>query len=161
VRFADRVDIDERDAQAVRDGEVLVWLVQAECQPPSYQRMKADSEERCRFNGQKVLRATPLAGSLAESAIAYLDHPNQDQGWLAFSSPYYDGEIHDPTAELPPGTCPICLGNLTESGTCETGHKPIANSEDDDQGTTVVGSIYGPEHRGDTQRLLDEAFGKP
>lgn len=94
VRFKDRTQISENDATHVRDGAVLVWLVKARCEPPSYHPLEKDSDNRYRFNVQVVQAATVLAGKLRDGALAYLDDPTQDQGHLVFDHPIFPEDIY-------------------------------------------------------------------
>lgn len=102
VRFTDRVGITEHDAELVKDGQVVVWIVQSICLPPSYHPFARDSEDRYRFNIQRVERAAALSGPLRESALAYLDDPDQRQGYLAFEAPRHAAEeLRPPEDWLP------------------------------------------------------------
>lgn len=92
VRFKDRTTISETDAEAVRDGAVIVWLVRTVCEPPSYHPVRKDSDDRYRFNIQDVKAAAVLHGELRDGALAYLDDPSQAQGRFVFTSPIYDGD---------------------------------------------------------------------
>lgn len=177
VRFTERTDISERDAAHVRDGAVVVWIVQAECQPPSYHPVAKDSEDRYRFNVQRVQRATVLTGTLRESAIHYLDDPDQRQGYFAFEAHSFDEDgLRDPLSELVPARmCKICLAYYDTSGVCEGGHNVFDTDEGNEEEELSVSyenafalegeipaaprSIYGPGHRGDTQALLKEQWG--
>lgn len=148
VRFRDRVEIGEADAEHVRDGAVVVWLVKARCQPPSYHPTKRDGEERFRFNIQKVEEAVVLHGVLGESALAYLADPSETQGYLGFEAPRYPElpRAPEPTYE------PIEFAEAPE---------PRGDREEfgwDD--SHVVGSVYGRGHEGRTQQLLKEAWGE-
>ncbi len=89
VRFKDRTTISETDAQEVRDGAVIVWIVRARCEPPSYHPVRKDSDDRYRFNVQTVQAAAVLHGELRDDALAYLDDPTQAQGRLRFDAPTY------------------------------------------------------------------------
>lgn len=153
VRFIDRAPITDGEAEYVKDGQVVVWLVQARCQPPSYHPIKPESEERYRFNVQKVERVAVLTGDLRQSAVQYLNDPDQRQGYLAFEAPRF------------PDT-------PTKNDTPKVDQEPEASLDDpapyaweyvqsslDDAGVEVVGSVYrGPES--ETQRLLRETWGE-
>lgn len=138
IRFADRSDIDDADAVHVRDGAVILWIVEAVCQPPSYSK---DGDGRCRFNVQKVKRAGVITGDARDAAFAWLDNPQQ--GRLVFEAPTYPEPVLEPEPE------------------------PVAHQEAtvlhpfDGAGSEIVGSIYGPTHRGETQHLLRETWGEP
>jgi hypothetical protein len=161
VRFKDRTTITERDAQAVRDGAVVVWIVRTVCEPPSYHPVAKDSDDRYRFNIQDVKSAAVLHGELREGALAYLDDPTQTQGRFVFDAPLYNGDpgpaaIVDnlafietgtdwldkplpdlPSSAYPPGGTPLDVSLLTDEP-----------AEDDEPV-----SIYG-EGGSDTQKLL-------
>jgi hypothetical protein len=92
VRFKDRTTITDTDADAVRDGAVIVWIVRTRCQPPSYHPVAKDSDDRYRFNIQTVEAAAVLHDELRDGAIAYLDDPTQNQGRLIFGHPTHTSE---------------------------------------------------------------------
>lgn len=163
VRFKDRTTISERDAQAVKDGAVVVWIVRTVCEPPSYHPMTKDSDERYRFNIQDVKAAAVLHGELREGALAYLDDPTQTQGRFVFDAPVYNGDDPGPAqvtetlvfrevgenwlgplpdlpeSAYPPGSTPLDVDLL----------------DDDDASVRVAGNVYG-EDGSDTQRLLQK-----
>lgn len=161
VRFKDRATITDRDAQAVRDGAVVVWIVRTVCQPPSYHPVKKDSDERYRFNIQDVKAAAVLHDELRDGALAYLDDPTQTQGRLVFDAPVYNGEagpadIVDNLVFVETGTVwpPGPLPDLPPSA-YPPGGTPLevelldVELPDDDERV----SIYGNEGS-DTQKLL-------
>jgi hypothetical protein len=167
VRFKDRTTITDRDAEAVRDGAVVVWIVRTVCEPPSYHPVAKDSDDRYRFNIQDVKSAAVLHGELREGALAYLDDPTQTQGRFVFDAPLYNGDpgpaeittslafeetgegwldgdgwreipLPDlPDSAYPPGGTPLEVSLLTD--------EPVADDE--------PVSIYG-EGGSDTQKLL-------
>lgn len=92
VRFKDRAQISDIDAEAVKDGAVIVWIVRTRCQPPSYHPIGHGSDERYRFNVQTVEAAAVVHGDLRDGALAYLDDPTQTQGRLIFGHPTYEAE---------------------------------------------------------------------
>jgi hypothetical protein len=152
VRFADRTDITDTDAEHVHDGDVVIWIVQAECQPPSYHHSAPESDDRYRFNVQKVQRAVVLTGELRDGAIHYLDHPDQRQGYLAFEAHSFGPNgLHDPLDEPQPEPEPEPVMVPAYE------HDDYLPLDDDVQ---VIGSIYGPGHRGETQSMLREAWGE-
>jgi hypothetical protein len=89
VRFKDRATISETDAEDVKDGAVVVWIVRTRCEPPSYHPVAKDSDDRYRFNIQKVEAAAVLRGPQRDGALAYLDDPTQNQGRFVFESPTF------------------------------------------------------------------------
>jgi hypothetical protein len=137
VRFKDRVEISETDAQHVRDGAVVVWIVKARCQPPSYHPAGRDSDNRYRFNLQQVETATVLTGDLREGALAYIDDPTQNQGRLRFKAPVFP-ELPEP---------------VDEEHVYPTDDLPLAPERWDDDDTV---SIYAPSP---TQKLLAQMWG--
>lgn len=158
VRFKDRTTISETDAEAVRDGAVIVWVVRTVCEPPSYHPIRKDSDDRYRFNIQDVKAAAVLHGDLREGALAYLDDPTQTQGRFVFDSPTYNGEEAGPVE---------VLDNLVfaETGTAwlapelpDSAYAPEAVAvdvdllDDDEHRRTP---IYGPEGS-DVHRLLQQ-----
>jgi hypothetical protein len=158
VRFKDRTTITESDAEGVRDGAVIVWIVRTVCEPPSYHPTKKDSDDRYRFNIQDVKAAAVLHGELREGALAYLDDPTQTQGRLVFDAPVYNGEAgpaeittslaFQETGEIwPPGPLP----DLPESA-YPPGGTPLEIDLLDDDDTERV-SVYGAGGS-DTQKLL-------
>lgn len=151
VRFTDRTEIAEADAPHVRDGAEMVWIVQAACQPPSYHPVTKGSEERYRYNLQRVERAVVLTGALRESAIAYLDDPEQRQGYLAFEAPRYSGEDTEKTE-------PDWHGADDDEEHPAAVDLPLFDL--DDPSVEVVGTIYRPGHESPTQKLLREAWGQ-
>lgn len=146
VRFTNRADITEDDALQVRDGETVIWVVQARCQPPSYHQAGKNSHDRYRYNAQTVERAAVLTGLPREAAIAFLDDPAQEQGYLSFVSPRHPDYEHappEPEDEALPEPYPTDSLPLFELG---------------DDGPQVVASLYkGGET--ETQRLLRETWG--
>jgi hypothetical protein len=92
VRFKDRTEITDTDANTVKDGEVILWIVRTRCQPPSYHPIEKDGDERYRYNIQEVQAAAVLHGDLRDGAIAYLDDPTQRQGRFVFTAPTHAGE---------------------------------------------------------------------
>lgn len=82
VRFQKRTEITERQADMVKDGDTVVWLVKATCLPPQYHAIGKEAEDRYRFNIQDVTDAMPLSGDLREQAIAYMDH-GLDQSYFS------------------------------------------------------------------------------
>lgn len=150
VRFTDRADITVDDATHVHDGDTVIWIVQARCQPPSYHPTGKDSFDRYRFNVQKVERAAVLSGIQAEAAVAYLDDPTQVQGYLSFAAPRYpdlDGEPVAPEVDVDTDTA--------EPEAWEpypTDSLPLFDGD-----VRVVGSVYS--HETETQRLLRETWG--
>ena len=158
VRFKDRTEISDEDAQAVRDGAVIVWVVRTRCQPPSYHPVAKDSDDRYRFNIQQVQAAAVLHGDLREGALAYLDDPIQ--GRFVFDAPTYpdgterlaevnDGLVWRETAGIFP---PTPLPDLPDSAYPPGGTPLEVELIDDD--VPVRTSIYG-ERGSDTQKLLD------
>ena len=168
VRFKDRTTINEHDADAVRDGAVVVWIVRTVCQPPSYHPVKRDSDERYRFNIQNVQAAAVLHGELRDGALAYLDDPTMTQGRFVFDAPLYDGSdepaeintnlaFHEipaewsgplpdmPDSAYPPGGTPLDVKLLAD----------LAGDDEDEDGVRVAGSVYGVGGS-DTQRLLEK-----
>lgn len=144
VRFTDRADITEDDAAHVRDGETVIWIVQARCQPPSYHPTGKESFDRYRFNIQKVERAAVLSGIQAEAAVAYLDDPTQVQGYLSFAAPRHpDLEDQDE---------PATDDSHTDWEPYPTDSLPLFDGD-----VRVVGSVYS--HETETQRLLRETWG--
>lgn len=157
VRFKDRVTITDTDAEAVRDGAVVVWIVRTVCQPPSYHPIKKDSDERYRFNIQDVKSAAVLHDELREGALAYLDDPTQAQGRLVFDAPIYNGEpgpadIVDNLVFRETGTTWLDtpLPDLPDSA-YPPGGTPLEVDLLDDDDTRV--SVYGNEGS-ETQKLL-------
>lgn len=151
VRFTDRTDISDADAKAVRDGDTVIWIVQARCQPPSYHPTGKDSFDRYRFNIQKVERAAVLTGIQAEAAVAYLDDPSQVQGYLSFAAPRY------PDLDEPVVLTPVPDTGEEEPEAWEpypTDSLPLFDGD-----TRIVGSIYRAGHESETQRLLRETWG--
>lgn len=163
VRFKDRVTITDTDAEAVRDGAVVVWIVRTVCQPPSYHPTKKDSDDRYRFNIQNVKAAAVLHDELREGALAYLDDPSQTQGRLVFDAPLYNGdvgpaEIVDNLAFVETGTVwpPGPLPDLPASAYPPGGtplEVDLLDVELPDDDSSVRVSIYG-EEGSDTQKLL-------
>lgn len=152
VRFADRTEIIDQDAEHVRDGVTVVWIVQSVCQPPSYHPVEKDSEDRYRFNVQKVQRAAVLTGVLREQAIAYLDDPDQRQGYFGFEAPRHEAENDDePEVVMAPDDW------LTAEPQPWPADRPMF--ELDDPSREVVGSLYRPGHESPTQKLLRETWG--
>jgi hypothetical protein len=164
VRFKDRATISEIDAEAVRDGAVIVWIVRTVCQPPSYHPMSKGSDERYRFNIQAVQAAAVVHGELRDGALAYLDDPTQTQGRLVFEHPTYSSEDEDPgpadivtsLAFMETGTVwpPGPLPDLPDTA-YGPGNTPLEVDFDDDENSHVVGSVYGPQGS-DAHRLLDK-----
>jgi hypothetical protein len=162
VRFTDRTEITDQDAHLVRDGSTVVWIVQASCQPPSYHPTGKDSEDRYRFNIQKVHRAAVLTGVVREQAMAYLADPSQRQGYFGFEAPRYSGdedvepEPYDADVHMPQGDLPLFeLGELYPADKAE----PVGFLDHEDS-VEVVGSIYRPGHESPTQKLLRETWGE-
>jgi len=73
IRFRLRATVDEHYAGEIRDGETMVWLVQALCKPPQYYPLGKDADERYKLAVQDVQAAAPLVGEGRASALAYLD----------------------------------------------------------------------------------------
>jgi hypothetical protein len=151
VRFKDRVEITDTDAEAVKDGAVVVWIVRTRCQPPSYHPVAKDSEDRYRFNIQEVEAAAVLHGTLRDGAIAYLDDPTMNQGRFVFDHPTYwepgDAETVD-ICEFGKKD-PVATITLADFESADT-----AVIEQDDDGTVhVVGNVYGPTGS-EIQRLI-------
>lgn len=142
VRFKDRTTITDTDADTVRDGAVVVWIVRTVCQPPSYHALKKDSDERYRFNIQNVKAAAVLHGELRDGALAYLEDPTQTQGRLVFDAPVYNGEP-EPVAVTDP-----TILRETGLGWLDTAIASLPVDPEDDRV-----SVYGTEGS-DTQRLL-------
>jgi hypothetical protein len=162
VRFKDRTPITERDAGAVRDGAVVVWIVRTVCEPPSYHPVAKDSDERYRFNIQDVKAAAVLHGELREGALAYLDDPTQTQGRFVFDAPLYNGDpgpaeittslAFEETATHWLGSTP--LPDLPESAYPPGGTPLEVDLLDDDDGSVrVAGNVYG-KGGSETQKLL-------
>lgn len=74
VRFRNRSEITEAEADVVKDGNIICWLVRARCQPPAYTPVAKDEEDRLRLSVQDVQTAVPLTGNLRDSALTYLEH---------------------------------------------------------------------------------------
>jgi len=174
VRFKDRTTITEHDAQAVRDGAVVVWIVRTLCQPPSYHPVAKDTDDRYRFNIQDVQAAAVLHGELRDGALAYLDDPTMTQGRFVFDAPVYNGEagvvdVKDTPAFQETGTAwpPVYLYGSEEPVTTRPlpdlpdsayppGGTPLeVELDDDDETHRVVGSVYGAAGS-DTQKLLEK-----
>lgn len=157
VRFTQRAEISEPDAEHVKDGATIVWVVQAVCQPPSYHPAAKSSEDRYRFNVQRVERAAVLVGDAAEQALAYLADPSQTQGYLRFTEaprhPEGGNGVHHPAEDKLPFT-DLPLDDEDEPYTFD----PSGPLLDDGQ-VEVVGSIYRSGHESETQRLLRENWG--
>lgn len=187
VRFTRRADIDESQAGHVRDGQSIVWLVRAECLPPSYHPISRGSDDRYRFNVQRVESAIPLQGESLDSAAAYLDHQDLDQGYLNFGRPRYpDNEpgsqldelvayLHELGAYREDDTPLSAVQRLVEQRRPEpTGTLPVLFpssvpepvmevypedplASDGHNEIEVVGSIYR-NGASKTQSILEEAF---
>lgn len=165
VRFKDRVTITDEDAQHVRDGAVIIWILRTRCQPPSYHPVEKDSDDRYRFNIQSVQAAAVLHGELREGAIAYLDDPTQGQGRLRFVAPTYpddepvdakDSSVWRETATtFPPHAVDIDtpLPDFPDSA-YPPGGTPLEVDLIDEGAVRTAGSIYG-DRGSDTQKLLD------
>lgn len=180
VRFRGRADITEDDAQSVRDGQTVIWLVRSRCRPPQYHPVTADSDDRYRFNEQDVEVVIPLAGETRNQALAYLDHHGTAQGYLSFDIPRHpsldleqtradlglDRDLDDALAYLdahnarrPGETLVDVLRRLLEPEP-EPGPVPLPLPPPGD-GVEVVGSVYRNGHPGATQAILEEQFGRP
>lgn len=127
VRFTKRVEIDERYTDELRDGSIVMWLVRARCQPPSYHPVtrKDDDLDRYRLNVQDLEEAIPLTGALRESAIVHMEH-GEDQSYLAFQNPSYDAAgTHDPREVSAQARLDILRFHLTEVGVIHDGEDPV------------------------------------
>lgn len=164
VRFKDRVTITETDAEAVRDGAVVVWIVRTVCRPPSYHPTKKDSDDRYRFNIQDVKAAAVLHDELREGALAYLDDPTQTQGRLVFDAPLYNGDagpadivdnlVFTETGTVwPPGPLPDLPATAYPPGATPIEVDLLNSIPLDDDESAMRVSIYGKEGS-DTQKLL-------
>lgn len=163
VRFKDRVTINEVDAEAVRDGAVIVWIVRTVCQPPSYHPIKKDSDERYRFNIQDVKAAAVLHGELRDGALAYLDDPTQTQGRFVFEAPLYNGDagpadivdnlvFRETGTVWPPGPLPDLPDSAYPPGGTPLEVELLDVELPDDESSERI-SIYS-EEGSDTQKLL-------
>jgi hypothetical protein len=113
VRFRNRVEINDSQADLVKDDMVVAWLVRARCEPPQYHPVTKDAEERYRFNIQAVDSAVPLAGVLRDQALAYLEHGDQ-QGYLDFNVPRFSQEEMFDADEYGPGAAQHQLNQIAE-----------------------------------------------
>jgi hypothetical protein len=86
VRFRLRAIVEAEHADAVRDGDVIIWVVRARCLPPQYFEVTKDSDERYKLAIQDVEDAVPLTGESRAAAIAFLDG-GRDQLTLPFDAP--------------------------------------------------------------------------
>lgn len=181
VRFKDRTEISERDAEAVKDGAVVVWIVRTRCQPPSYHHTTKDSDDRYRFNIQAVEAAAVLHGELRDGALAYLDDPAQ--GRFVFDAPTYgpDDEPAEITSNLVfrevdlatiAEPVPLEPYRVEPEPEVEVVEPPVTAEErarrlaealaDPDSAnsetfTRVVGHVYG-NHESNTQKLMSEMW---
>ena len=137
VGFNGRIEVEPEDYRHVRDSHTVIWLVEAVCGPPRYAASGRDSVDRVRFNPQRLVRARILSGAQQHDAVAFLDDPNQGRFVLSDGPVFPDDVTPDP----------------------EMASQPVI---EDDQtlilANEVVGSIHRPDHRGETERLLREAF---
>lgn len=174
IRFRNRAAITETSARLVRDGDTVVWLVRARCQPPSYGPAAGDENDRCRLNVQVVEEAIPLDGAEREAALALLDHGNH-QGYLDFGGRHDDPALFDATDfgpgapaelhrlrglladELRDGESVVDAVQRLLNTTPPTETPPPPRPLPEHDGVEVVGSV---PRSAETQRYLDEAFGR-
>jgi hypothetical protein len=181
VRFKDRTEISDRDADAVKDGAVVVWIVRTRCQPPSYHSTRKDSDDRYRFNVQTVEAAAVLHGELRDGALAYLDDPTQTQGRFVFDHPTHgpaevkEGLVFrevdlqtieepvplepyrvEPEPELEPEPAPT---TTTVEERARQLAEELAGPDDpvSEAVTRVVGYVYG-NHASETHKLMGEMW---
>lgn len=171
VRFKDRAEITDEAAAAVKDGNVIHWLVRARCQPPSYHPVTKDAEERYRFNVQEVESVLPLQGSAADAAVAFMAH-GEVQGYLNLGAARYpdpDGAIEELAqirellveAGIEDSPVEYLRKTLPAATVIEEDHpRPLVDvlAEPSTNGVEVVGSIYRGG-RSETYDLLDAMFG--
>jgi hypothetical protein len=145
VRFANRIDITDNQSRLVKDDQVTVWLMRARCQPPQYHPIAPESDERYRFNVQRVVDAIPLEGEALTQAVAYLDHGGT-QGTLNLNVPVHPD---------PPGLFDEIPADevVTEPALAEPPSLGLAGEVE------RVGSIYANGHRPKSRDIIDQAFG--
>lgn len=130
VRFKNRTDITAEQAQLVKDDLVVVWLVRARCQPPSYHPVGRDTAERYRFNVQAVEGAAPLDGDMRTQALAYLEH-GPDQAYVEFGNPRFKQEDLFDAADYGPDAAEYQIAELArylhDQGALDPDLSPVDN----------------------------------
>lgn len=174
VRFRNRVDINDEAAKAVKDGEIVFWLLRARCLPPQYCEA-GDGDDRYRLNIQAVEAAAPIQGQLRDEANTYLLHGGDAQGYFSLDIPRFpdgdnlfaqkDRQLAEIT-EIVKGADTIREGENVVDAVRRLLQPQLSVLEApeispiDDDSVERVGSIYGPNHSGRNRAVLETAFGE-